>query len=198
MNVHAKKRKDTPVNVTLDELQAESVRLDRQTQTEALEAAFQEHWPRVYRVLFRLVGDHAEAEDLALEVFWRLYRRPPADRQGLGGWLYRVATRLGFNALRAQKRREHYETEAGRAILAAEAAADPAEEVERAAERSRVRQVLRALKPRPAQALLLRSAGLSYAEIATALGVSPGSIGTLLARAERDFSREFRKAAGDR
>ncbi len=31
------------------------------------EAIFLEHWPRVYGVLLRIVGDHAEAEDLALE-----------------------------------------------------------------------------------------------------------------------------------
>jgi DNA-directed RNA polymerase specialized sigma24 family protein len=49
----------------------------------SFEAAFQEHWPRVCAVLYRLVGDRDETEDLALEAFWRLYRRPPA----LGTWL---------------------------------------------------------------------------------------------------------------
>jgi DNA-directed RNA polymerase specialized sigma24 family protein len=38
---------------------------------------FQAHWSRVYGVIYRLVGDHAEAEDLALEVFWRLHQYPP-------------------------------------------------------------------------------------------------------------------------
>ncbi len=39
--------------------------------------------------------------------------------------------------------------------------------------------------------LILRHSGMSYAEIAAALGVSPGSVGTILARAERDFQRRW-------
>jgi RNA polymerase sigma-70 factor (ECF subfamily) len=68
-----------------------------------LEAAFNRHWSRVYGVLYRLVGDHAEAEDLALEAFWRLHNQRSSmnDEHSLGGWLYRVAVNLGFNALRA-------------------------------------------------------------------------------------------------
>jgi hypothetical protein len=72
----------------------------------AFEELFQQHWQRVNAVLFRLVGDRDEAEDLALDAFWRLYRLPPPSgtTASLGGWLYRVATNLGFNALRARKR----------------------------------------------------------------------------------------------
>ena len=69
------------------------------------ERTFLEHWPRVYGVLFRLVGDRAEAEDLALETFWKLWQRNSSEADNLGGWLYRVATNLGYNALRAAKRR---------------------------------------------------------------------------------------------
>ena len=61
----------------------------------AFEAAFAEHYTRVYGVLFRLLGDRAEAEDLTVETFWRLWRRAPAEAENLGGWLYRVALRLG-------------------------------------------------------------------------------------------------------
>jgi len=38
----------------------------------------------------------------------------------------------------------------------------------------------------------LRYSGLSYAEIAAALGIAAGSVGTLLARAEADFERRYR------
>ena len=47
------------------------------------------------------------------------------------------------------------------------------------------------MKPRPAQALLLRHSGLSYAEIAAAIGVAPGSVGTVLARAESEFEDQY-------
>ena len=159
----------------------------------AFDALFREHWPRVYGVLFRLVGDLAEAEDLALEVFWRLYQRPPPTNEKPAGWLYRVSTNLGFNALRARKRREHYEQQAGKAALEFDATSDPATEVERRAERHLVRSVLSRMKPRSAQMLVLRAVGLSYAEISAALNIAPGSVGTLLARAEREFEQQYRK-----
>ena len=54
-----------------------------------LEGLFQQHWSRLCRMLFRIVGDWAEAEDLALDTFVRLYRRPPAEDHNLAGWLYR-------------------------------------------------------------------------------------------------------------
>jgi RNA polymerase sigma-70 factor, ECF subfamily len=153
---------------------------------------FSEHWSRVCAVLYRLVGDRDEAEDLALEAFWRLYRRPPKDLN-LGGWLYRVATNLGLNALRSGKRRKRYEEEAGFLELTQNPPVDPSAEAERAEQRTVVRQILAAMNPRSAQILVLRHTGLTYNEIAVALGLAASSIGTLLARAEQDFEKRFQK-----
>lgn len=185
------------MTVTTDNAQCEQARAEQDTAV-AFEAIFHAHWTRVYAVLFRLVGDRAEAEDLALEVFLRLYRRPPARERGdsLCGWLYRVATNLGFNALRARKRRQRYEQEAGRLALEVASGHDPEVEAERAEEREQVRSVLARMKPRSAQLLILRHSGLSYAELAAAFGVSPGSIGTMLARAEREFEAQYRALEG--
>jgi RNA polymerase sigma-70 factor (ECF subfamily) len=158
------------------------------------ESIFIEHWPRVYGLLLRLVGNPAEAEDLALETFQRLHDRPPADPNlNLGGWLYRVATNLGLNALRAWKRRERYELEAGRWEAQSSPAPDPEEAAALAEDQRRVRRVLRAMDERQARLLLLRHSGLAYKELAAALGVSVNSIGTLLARAEREFERRYRE-----
>jgi len=164
----------------------------------SFEALFADHWDRVYPVLYRCVGDRAEAEDLAIEVFWQLFRRPPTGGTGanLRGWLYRVAIRMGYNALRAEKRRRRYEREAGVAYLGRADLGDPAEEAERNMARQRVRRVLAQMKPRQAQVLLLRHSGLSYAEVAEALAVAPGSVGTMLARAERAFERHYRALEG--
>lgn len=157
----------------------------------AFEAAFSEHYTRVYGVLFRLLGERAEAEDLTVETFWRLWRHAPAASENLGGWLYRVALRLGYNALRAARRRTRYELEAGVAALETSAPPDPARAVELAEERARVRAALEQLPQREAQLLVLRQAGLSYKELAAALGVAPGSIGTLLHRAEAAFEQVY-------
>jgi RNA polymerase sigma-70 factor (ECF subfamily) len=155
------------------------------------EALFQEHWNRVCGILFRLVGDWDEAQDLALDTYEQLYRRPPKDDMNLSGWLYRVATNRGLNALRARERRARYEQKAGRLTLEEDKPEDPANVLERKQEQAQVRITLGLMKPRSAQLLILRHSGLSYAEIASAIEVSPNSVGTLLARAEREFEEQY-------
>jgi RNA polymerase sigma-70 factor (ECF subfamily) len=162
----------------------------------ALEEAFEAYWLPVCRILYRLLGDWDEAEEQALEVFCRLHRRPPRDRDRLVSWLYRVATRAGLNALRARTRRRRYEQEAG-VLRLQQASLDPADEVERRDRGHRVRRVLAELRPRQAQLLILRHSGLSYAELAAVLKLAPGSVGTMLARAERAFERRYRAMEGD-
>lgn len=168
----------------------------RETETNAaFEATFLEHWQSVQRTLMRLVGDPSEAEDLALEAFWRLHQNYSSIGSdfNLGGWLYRVATNLGLNALRSRKRRERHELQAGRWEIetSAQDVVD-ASRLEAEEERSSVRAVLGEMDPRQAQLLLGRHSGMSYAELAQALDLVPSSIGTLLARAEREFEKRYR------
>ena len=186
-------QKDSPVTVTSEDLPKKSTWTS--THSPNFEDTFNEHWNRVYEVLFRIVGERAEAEDLALETFWRLYKRPPKyeSREKLAGWLYRVATNLGFNTLRARKRRSRYEEEAGHLDMEIHTSPDPALEVERLEEVQRVRQILSLMKPRNAKLLILRNSGLTYAELAVALGVAPGSIGTMLVRAEAEFEKRYQR-----
>ena len=163
------------------------------------ERLFMEHWASVYRVLHRLVGDPAEAEDLALEAFMRLYRETEKEKRtdgiNAGGWLYRVATRLGLHSIRSWKRREHYELTAGRYALEESERASPAEILAQQEERGQVRLVLSRMNERQSQILILRHSGLSYKEIAEALNLEPGSIGPLLVRAEREFEKQYRALA---
>jgi RNA polymerase sigma-70 factor (ECF subfamily) len=157
-----------------------------------LEEAVEVHWSPVCKTLYYLVGDWDEVQDLALDTFWRLYTRPPRDLTNLGGWLHRVATNLGRNAVRARRRRQRYEEAAGTLKLQRAVPIDPADEVERRENQEQVRHVLSRMKPRRARILILRHTDHTYAEIADILGVAPGSVGTMLARAERDFERRYR------
>jgi RNA polymerase sigma-70 factor (ECF subfamily) len=143
----------------------------------------------VYGITYRLVGDPDEAQDLALEAFWRLHQE--GEVSNLEGWLYRVVTNLGLNALRARQRRQQYEAQAGHSALEKDPVPNPAAEYERQQEREQVRVVLSQIKPRSARLLVLRHSGLSYAEIAAALDLAPGSVGTLLARAEKEFAERY-------
>jgi len=153
---------------------------------------FQDNWSRVYGVIYRIVGDHTEAEDLALETFIRLHHRPPRKGGNLAGWLYRVATNLGLNALRSQDRRAAYENKAGLIVLEGAAPLDPSIAIEDAEELKKVRMALSKIKKRSTKILILRYSGFSYTEIASAIGVSSSSVGTLLTRAEREFEKHYR------
>ena len=158
------------------------------------EALFMEHWARVYRVLYRLVGDPAEAEDLALETFLRLYRQYPLPEAqfNLGGWLHRVATNLGLHSIRSWKRRERYELDAGKYALEETVENRPVEILAQKEQRRFVRLVLSQMNERQSQLLILRYSGLSYRDIAEALRLAPTSIGPLLLRAEREFEKRYR------
>jgi len=161
------------------------------------EALFREHWPQVYRTLYRLVGDPAEAEDLALEAFLRLYQQPPPREKEFnpGGWLYRVATNLGLQSIRSWRRREHYELTAGKYALEETPEDHPAEIMAQEEERRLVRLALARMNERQAQLLIMRHSGLPYKEIARSLGLAPTSIGPLLLRAEREFEKHYRALA---
>jgi RNA polymerase sigma-70 factor (ECF subfamily) len=158
------------------------------------EALFMQHWAQIYRLLYRLVGDPAEAEDLALETFLRLYQRyPRQDHEfNFGGWLHRVATNLGLHSIRSWKRRERHEMDAGKYALEEVPEDRPAEILAQAEERRLVRLALGQMNERQSQLLVLRHSGLSYKEIAKALNLAPTSIGPLLVRAEREFEKQYR------
>jgi len=163
------------------------------------ETMFRDHYPRLVGVLTRLTGNRAQAEEIAAETFSKLAQRSAllAGREDPTAWVYRVATNAGLDALRANNRRKRSEEAAGAEQLrqvSSEGALDGLLRQERA---ERVRGVLATLKPRDAQLLLLRSSGLAYREIAQTLGVQAGSVGTLLARAEREFERRYRARHGE-
>ena len=172
----------------------------RDGQQADLEVAYRRYYGQIRGLLARMVGD--EADDLTQEVFWRLYTRPPSRPDtDLRAWLYRVASRLGYNALRSRRRSERAAEAAARTELDAGPAAGADEIMQREVERTLVRAALANLKGRDAAILAMRHGGMSYGELAQAMGVSPGSVGTLLARAERAFASEHRRLSergGDR
>jgi RNA polymerase sigma-70 factor (ECF subfamily) len=164
-----------------------------------VEVLFRDHYPRIVSMLARLTGDRGHAEEIAADVFHKLSRRPAllGSRDDLMAWIYRVATNAGFDALRMNSRRRRREEAAGVESLNARAPSDALDGMLREERCARVRAVLGALKPREAQLLLLRANGLAYRELAETLGIQPGSVGTLLARAEAEFERRFRARYGD-
>jgi len=162
------------------------------------ETLFVKYYPRIVGILQRIVGDHGRAEDLASEVFLKLYRRPLSQEPeaNVGGWLYRTATNLGIDALRATARRSRFEQAAGRDAGRNKAAENGFERMARFERERRVRTVLAEIKPAQAQLLLLRASGDSYKELSAALEIEPGSVGTLLVRAEAAFEQRYQELFG--
>jgi RNA polymerase sigma-70 factor (ECF subfamily) len=174
---------------------------------ESFEELFLAHYGRIVAVLVRLLGDWSRAEDLANEVFLKLYRRSlpvhheprsrgkevslQASDANVAGWLYRTAMNLGIDALRSSARRRQYEQAAALAEAVSHRREDAFDQTLRVEKQHRVRGVLAELKPLQAQLLVLRASGHSYKELADALGIEPGSVGTLLARAEAVFENRY-------
>jgi RNA polymerase sigma-70 factor (ECF subfamily) len=170
--------------------------VEQESSSAEFEALFMEHWARVYRLIYRLVGDPAEAEDLALETFLRLHKYQRRENGfNPGGWLHRVATNLGLESIRSWKRRERYEVTAGRYDFEEAGADSPPEILAQQEERQWVRMALARMSERHSQLLILRYSGLAYKEIARALDLAPSSIGPLLVRAEREFEKQYRALA---
>ncbi len=170
------------------------------TQDEAFEAVFTRYYPLVYQLAYRCTGRCDEADDIAQEVFLRFYRMPPqATSEGeQRAWLCRVATNLSLNALRAQQRRIHHEEQSGDRIaqgVSNGAEKSPEEHLLATEQATLIRSVLAELPERQQTYILLRSIGLSYAEIAQATGVAAASVGSLLGRAEREFRRRYNERA---
>ena len=114
----------------------------------------------------------------------------PRSRPGEArGWLCVAAAHTALNWLRSGRRRAARE---GAAAAAGEAVvSDVAEVVVASEERGRVRAALAQLPRKQAVALVLRHSGLSYAEVAAALDLSPGSVGTTVRRAESALREEL-------
>lgn len=163
----------------------------------SFEAIFTRYYPLVYQLAYRCVGRSDEAEDITQEVFLRYYRMPPhaTSEAEQRAWLCRVATNLGLNAIRAHQRRLSREEQVGDMIRRStpdeEAQQNPEQHALAGEQAALVRAVLAELPERQQAYLLLRSIGLSYAEIAQATGVATASVGALLARAEREFRRKY-------
>ena len=156
-----------------------------------LDAVFRRDYQLVVGVATRVLGSQDQAEDVAQEVFLS-FGRSSVPAGEAAGWLTVAATHTALNLLRSGRRRTAREESAddGPTVVP-----DVADLVITSEERSSVRAALARLPHKQAAALVLRHSGLSYAEVAAALDLSPGSVGTTVRRAESVLLKELNRHA---
>ena len=151
---------------------------------------------RLVTVLGHLMGNRDQAEDLAQEVFLRVYRSRKTYVPGakFATWLFTIANNVAANARRSRSRRREITLE-GRdsgpmgahpmeTLAAASSGQLPTRQVDKAEMRDIVRMALEALNERQRMAVLLNKfEGMSYADIAQTMELTPQAVKSLLSRA---------------
>ena len=150
---------------------------------------------RVFGVALRMLGNRAEAEEIAQETFLRAHRALPEFRgeARLHTWLYAIASRLCLNHLGAADRRlVRGDAEALESAPSDEP--DAGARLERAERDAAVRDAIAALPEERRIVVVLRDLeGLSYDEIAEVLGLEPGTVRSRLHRARLDLKAKLER-----
>ncbi len=163
-------------------------------------AAFEElvlrYQARLVTLLEHLVGSRDLAEDLAQEVFLRVYRARKSYEPGarFSTWLFTIANNVASNALRSRSRRREVSlrtSDGGSSgsrpmerVIQASSGQMPARQLDKAEIRDVIRLAIAALNDRQRLAVLLsKFEGMSYADIAQTMELSPQAIKSLLSRA---------------
>src|SRR5678815_6169122 len=158
------------------------------TEPQEFEAFMQNYQNMVFSTAMRLVASHAEAEDIAQEVFLKAYERFAESRESptAPGWLKTVATNMSLNHLSRYRARWTFFSElfAGRdddeeREIELPGSGDVDEELSRSDTHEFVEQALQKLPPAQRVPLVLyHLEGLRYEEIAARLKVSLGKVKT--------------------
>lgn len=157
------------------------------------------HLARVHRLATRLLEDPSEAEDVAQELFLRLWQAAPGWRSGgarVSTWIHTVTLNLCRDRLR-RRRPQIAIDEAVENSLPGETSAQPENALQSGQREGALRQAIRELPERQREALLLfHYEGLDQTECAQALGVSVDALESLLARARRTLKHRFAASEG--
>ncbi len=156
--------------------------------SQQISSLFQQHGPRVYRRALRLLGNPADAEEAAQEIFIRVLSNIGGfqQRSQLTTWLYQVTTHYCLNLIRDRSRRAELH-EAHVVPMAGEAEVGTA----RSDDLVLLRKLLAGADEQQAQAAIyVFLDGMSHQEAAEVLGVSKRTVGNLLERFQKWASEQ--------
>jgi len=157
------------------------------------------HQRRAFAIALALVRDENDAREVVQEAFLRVFRGIDSFHGGSSffTWLYRIVTNLSIDLMRKPARRDQELDESRELrdeldipLLARIDGADPADVVRRGEIRERIQSALDALPPYHRGVILMREVeGMSYEEMAQAMGVSKGTIMSRLFHARQKLQR---------
>ncbi|MEZ6072546.1 MAG: sigma-70 family RNA polymerase sigma factor [Pirellulales bacterium] len=167
----------------------------RDDDAEAFEELMLRYQARLITVLSHLVGSRDQAEDLAQDVFMRVYRARKRYVPGarFSTWLYTIANNVASNARRSRARRPEVNvvgSESGPLgaqpmdhLAVAASGQMPTRQLDKREMREVVRGALDVLNERQRMAVLLsKFEDMSYAEIAETMEMTPQAIKSLMFR----------------
>ena len=163
--------------------------------TRAFEELVTMYQHRVFGVALRMLGNRAEAEEIAQETFLRAHRalREFRGEARLGTWLYAIASRLCLNRLASGPRRHERSDDIALAQAPAESA-DTAGALERGELEAALHEAVAALPEDRRIVVVLRDLeGLSYEDIAQVLGMPLNTVRTRLHRARLDLKAKLER-----
>ena len=166
----------------------------------AWETLVRAHHGRIYNLAYRYVGRFDEAEDLAQEIFVKVYRGLSAYRIDSGtlvGWLLRVGRNHIIDRYRQSKvelsRTDSLDDRYERIGQNPSRHPDPAEALERRERADIIHRALLGMSQDLREAVILRDLeGLTYEEIARLLGVPLGTIKSRISRGRGELARIVR------
>ncbi|RMG24114.1 MAG: sigma-70 family RNA polymerase sigma factor [Armatimonadetes bacterium] len=148
----------------------------------AFDALVDRYQARVFGFVRRMVPSHEEAEDIAQEVFVRAFRNIHRydGRASVAGWLFKIATNLCIDSRRKRSRRVAevpLEVDGSPVVEVADPKGDPEPIVFAQQMEEVIASALDSLSERLKPVILLHDVeGLSYEEIANALGIPVGTV----------------------
>lgn len=168
----------------------------RQGRRDAFEELVRMYNQKVFHLAYGFVRDRAAADDLAQEVFIKAYQSLPKFRAEaeFGTWIYRIAVNHIKDHLRKTARRKEISLdEVGEGPIAvADSVADGELRREEEERRREVFRILETLPPKYRLILTLRDVqGMSYEDVASALGIAPGTVDSRLHRARKMLRKKM-------
>jgi RNA polymerase sigma-70 factor, ECF subfamily len=154
---------------------------------------------RLVGVMNHLVGNAEEAEDLAQEVFLRVYkaRKKYRPRSKFSTWVFTIANNLALNSLRARQRKPVVSLAARdsgplgprpQEQLVHDPGTGPVQKVQQQELAGLIRQALDGLNERQRVAVVLNKfEDMNYAEIAEVMGLTTKAVKSLLSRARMNL-----------